>query len=396
MPAVVVGMHLGGLGVTRSLAAAGVPVIAVHDSAEAPEMASRRISRRIVLPIRTQGLIDGLLELARELPERPVLIATVRLPLLLISEYRARLEEAYRFVLPPHAVVQDGENKERLLPMAERAGLQLPRTLVLKDETALASAAGFRYPVILKPADNDPAYMRRFKKAYILEAPEVLTTLVRSIWPYYQDLVLQEWIPGGDDHLYFCLQYRSAAGEVRGSFVGRKLYSWPPGKGATAACTADHQYTGEVRAVTDALLGGIGANGFGSIELKRHRHTGELFLIEPTVGRTDQQEEVAMLNGINLPYIGYCDQLGLPLPDMRPAERPQTWVNPIATRWARQQLRAQGEPRPGLRVGGGAVHDAYFRLTDPAPGVLGRLALMPRIGRPLRRSYAFMRRLAVR
>ena len=395
-PAVVVGMNLGGLGVVRSLSAAGIPVIAVHDDDQNPEMSTRHAMRKVVLPIRTEALVEGLLQLARELPERPVLIATLRLPLLVISEHRARLAEAYRFTLPPHQAVVDAENKEALMQLVAKTGLQLPRTLLLQDDVALDAARDLRFPVIVKPADNDIGYMQRFEKAYILDDMDALTALAHAVWPHYRNLVLQEWLPGGDEALYYCLQYRSPAGERRASFVGRKLYSWPPGKGATAACTAATEHVQAVESFADAFLGGLELTGFVSIELKRDPRDGAFYMIEPTVGRTDQQEEIATLNGVNLPAIGYCDLLGLPLPPLEPAARPQTWFNRITTGRAQKQLRARGAPLPSLRVNGGRAHDAYFRTGDPLPGILSYLGLVPRIERPLRSSVGFLRRLAMR
>lgn len=396
VPAVVVGMHLGGLAVVRGLAAAGVPVIAVHDDPHAAEMATRHARRKAILPIRSERLIDGLLHLARELPERPVLMATLRLPSLLISAYRARLESAFRFVLPDHAIVRDAENKAHLGGLIAGSGLRLPRTLVLHGEAALAEACGLRFPVILKPVDNDLGYMQRFEKAYILDDAEALQVRVRAIWPHHRELVAQEWIPGGDDALYFCLQYRSPAHGRVASFVGRNLYSWPPGKGATAACTAAGEHRAEVEALADAFFGRLDLTGFCGIELKRDPRTGAFYVIEPSIGRTEQLEEVAILNGVNRPHCAYCDQVGLPLPRERTPPQAHTWLNSITTRRAQDHLRARGLPLPPLRPGRGRAYDAYLRLTDPAPALLSRLALHPRVAHPLRRRYAQVRRLFAR
>jgi D-aspartate ligase len=46
------------------------------------------------------------------------------------------------------------------------------------------------------------------------------------------------------------------------------------------------------------------------MEFKRDTRTGRFFMVEPTVGRTDYQEEVATLNGANISYAAYCGELG--------------------------------------------------------------------------------------
>ncbi len=43
----------------------------------------------------------------------------------------------------------------------------------------------------------------------------------------------------------------------------------------------------------------------GSMEYKRDRRDGRFHMIEPTVARTDFQEEVATLNGMNIPLASY-------------------------------------------------------------------------------------------
>ena len=373
----VVGLNAGGLGVVRSLKARGVSVIAVDDTINKPEMATGAATRKLRLPIRESALVDGLLNLARELPERPVLMVTQRLPLVMVSQHRERLRDAYRLVLPDHGTVVAMENKEHLITLAATVGVSAPRTLVLDTEEALNAARGLRYPLILKPSDNDLAYMERFDKTYIVRDHGCLEDLAHRIWPCYAKPVLQEWIEGGDDQLYFCLQYRNAEGRARASFVGRKLLSWPPGKGATAACAAATDHQAEVEALTNRMFNAIGMRGFCSVEFKRDSVTGKFYMIEPTVGRTDQQEEVAMLNGINIPFAAYCDQIGAPVPPMTQTPESHTWSCLLEARWAKQQLRDEGHRPPCLRVGKGRVHDAHFRIRDPMPGMLNLLQIAP-------------------
>ena len=50
--------------------------------------------------------------------------------------------------------------------------------------------------------------------------------------------------------------------------------------------------------------------GVGSLEFKRDRKTVKFMIVEPTVGRTDAQEEIATLCGVNIPLIAYSTALG--------------------------------------------------------------------------------------
>jgi len=368
--AVIVGMELGGLGVTRSLASAGIDVIAVDQERQKPEAFTRRVKKYVVADTKSPTLITSLLKLKEEFSNRPALITTQRLPTLMISEHREELEPYYRFLLAPHDLLLKMENKDALRNLAEGAGVRVPRTVVLTEEDSLNEAANLRFPCILKPADNNQAYMARFKKAYIIASYAELQKLVEEIWPYYQHLVVQEWISGPDSNIYFCLQYRDKSGTVLASFVGQKLCSWPPGTGATASCTRASKFTNEVQTLTDAFFNATGHVGFGSVEFKLDDKTGEFFLIEPTVGRTDQQEEVASLNGINIPYIGYKHLIGDSLPVNFPADTMfHVWQDTKKVKWAHE---LSGQPTQTIEDtlnGRIKIHDAYWRWSDPAPGL---------------------------
>jgi len=85
-------------------------------------------------------------------------------------------------------------------------------------------------------------------------------------------------------------------------------------------------------------------------------------MIEPTVGRTDFQEEVAALNGVNIPYAAYCGELGRRLKEAVSAAPPAAWAVGRIDRWsAERQATARHFPR-GLRR-----YDALWRLSDPMP-----------------------------
>lgn len=78
IPAVVVGAEVNGPGVVRSLAQAGVPVIAVDTTLRHAAMWSRWSKRYVLRKLSGRTLIDGLLTLQQELGTRPVLLTDRR------------------------------------------------------------------------------------------------------------------------------------------------------------------------------------------------------------------------------------------------------------------------------------------------------------------------------
>jgi predicted ATP-grasp superfamily ATP-dependent carboligase len=95
--------------------------------------------------------------------------------------------------------------------------------------------------------------------------------------------------------------------------------------------------------------------GLGSLEFKRDRRSGRFVIIEPTVGRTDWQEEIATLCGVNLPLRTYMSELECHSP-------------PIAAASPRLAWRSSVGFRTPLAAGMRAV-DGYFRWSDPLPAL---------------------------
>ena len=114
---------------------------------------------------------------------------------------------------------------------------------------------------------------------------------------------MQEWVEGPDHGIYFCLFYCDAAGKPLRIFTGRKLSAFPPGVGSTATCIAAPRQQAQLEALTERLTRAVGFAGMGGLEFKRNEITGEFVIIEPTVVRTDWQEEIATLSGVNIPVL---------------------------------------------------------------------------------------------
>jgi predicted ATP-grasp superfamily ATP-dependent carboligase len=178
------------------------------------------------------------------------------------------------------------------------------------------------------------------------------------------DVVVQEWIEGEDSDIYFCLQCLDGQGQAVASFTGRKIRSWPPQVGGTASCTAAPEAHAELSALTANFFRDAGVVGMAGMEYKRDSRTREFRMVEPTIGRTDYQEEVATLNGVNLPHAAYCAEVGLTFPAPIAARRPVAWrvrSEDVQSAALQGQRAGQGFPR------GGPVADALWRWRDPAP-----------------------------
>jgi len=369
-PAVVVGAQGNGLGVVRSLAAAGVPAIVVGDNFRDAAMWSRRCKSHLVERSYGRPLVDGLLKLQTAMPPRPVLILTDELAVNTVSDHRGELGDCYRLRLPSPTTVETLGDKELFQRFAETHALPVPRTIVVKGEGDLAQIAQLGSPIIIKPADKFLVHMGRIERLSVAESIDDASATCRRFLSLGETPVVQEWIDGPDGNIYFAL-FHCGPPASRSVFFGRKIAASPPRVGSTAVCVPAPEAADALRPITEKFIDASQYEGLGSLEFKWNPRDGRFVIIEPTVGRTDSQEEIAALNGLNLPLVAYCYELGLPIPE-------QKHVDAVA--W-RESLRSIFI-RSGL---GSRTYDGYWRIDDPMPAFVYCIDLAIRAGRRLMR-----------
>lgn len=373
--AIVAGAGLNGLGVVRALGAGGVRV-AVIDSAPGPAVHSGHTARtRIVRPHRgTPDFLRAVAALAAELGGRPALFLTQEATVFAATAHRELLA-GIRLVLPDPSTANLLLSKERTHARAEEVGYPVPHSVVVAGQHEVALAAALTYPVVLKPVAKSEEWERRNKKGYRFTHAHDLARTYAEVGRGGPPVIVQEWIEGDDSDVYFTLSYRDAAGRRLGSFTGRKLRQWPPAVGGTASCApADSVVAAELDELTERFLTAVGCVGMASLEYKRDRRTGRFVIVEPTVGRTDFQSEVATPNVVKLPLMAYASLVGSLAPPPRPA-RASIWRERIA-----DARSAEAQPALALPPETAAMRivDALARTDDPGPFLAERWAALRR------------------
>ena len=172
------------------------------------------------------------------------------------------------------------------------------------------------------------------------------------------ELIVQEWVAGPDSNIYFSLFHRGKNPNAVHIFHGRKIASYPPRVGSTAVCLAAPEMAGVLGPLTEKFLEVSDYEGLGSLEFKWDSQLNRFVVIEPTVGRTDWQEEIATLSGLNLPLIAYRHELGLPFVSEVQTARGAAW------RSFQHRQRSTGS------LSGVRIYDGYWRNNDPIPAVV--------------------------
>jgi D-aspartate ligase len=382
-PAVVVGLDcVTGLQTTRLLAARGIPVIGIAANPGHFCARSRVPERTIAAPTEGDGLTRALDALGPELRGRgpAFLLPCTDAAVLTISRDRDRLADPYRFVLPPHEVIERLMDKVAFAEHALGHGLPIPATVVLRSRAdAERAAATLAYPILLKPGLKTPEWLTRSRaaKVYTTRDPDALLRTYDRISAWTPALVAQTWVDGGEDALYSCNAYFDRDGRPQATFVARKIRQWPPDTGTSSLGVEVRDDT--VLETSIDLFTSAGYRGLAYLEMKRDARSGSYAIIEPNLGRPTGRSAIAERGGVELLLTAYCDALGLPLPAARQQRyRGVKWIywrhdlQAAAVAMRRRQLTLRGWWRS---VRGPSI-EAVASLRDPLPMVaeLGHVA----------------------
>jgi len=317
-PAIVVGACGHGLAVVHALVSEGVPVIVIESDHGLPGTRTNAAHIEFVGGMDGPDFIDELLDLRQRIrcPKKPVLLLTNDRMVKLFGLNWERLDELY--------FLSWSNCRESILGLIEKSGLETrcrdvglnyPETETIDALEAVDRVTrSLGFPLILKPT--------RPLSSFKTVIPESREKIIETVENYSGDLpfLAQRLIPGGDESIFFTALYLSN-GEVLARFDGHKLRSRPLGH-TTVAESLIHD---EVFEKTLEFFEGLRLSGPVSLELKQDAQ-GDLWVIEPTVGRTDFWVGLCIANGVNLPYIEYCHQIGVDAPVSKQLDR-KVWFN---------------------------------------------------------------------
>ncbi len=313
VPVVVVNSSLNSLGVVRSLAHGRMPIHLVATTRRGPAAWSRYCHFERIPSLVGRDLVDGLINISRRIGERPVLILTSDAEVQTLSACREEIAPHFRLSLPSKELVRTLADKTLFQKYAEREGFPVPRGVSISDLGDLPLLKSLALPVVIKPGDKTFVLDGKVERAVRADTLESMHAAVRRMLKC-APLVIQEWIEGADTDIYFTLFVGDSASRATAMFSGRKLVCDPPDVGNTAVCVAAPEVADELETICRQFIARVGYQGIGSMEFKRNARDGRFMMVEPTVGRTDWQEEIATLCGINIPLITYLTELGYAAP----------------------------------------------------------------------------------
>jgi predicted ATP-grasp superfamily ATP-dependent carboligase len=358
-PVVVVGGSVAGLGVVRSLSGTGALITVLDTSHFNAALWSRHCEGRVIAHLSGRQLIDELKAEGSRFAHRPLLVLTQDATVEAVSRWRDDLEPYYRLLLPPPDIVEIFNDKGEFHEFATREKFSVPESVVVRCIDDLVRIEALQLPVIIKPARKTDLHESGLDRAARFDRLEDAIAHCMALMTLKASAIVQQWVDGPDDQIFFCLFFCDLSGQPLRFFTGRKLSAYPAGVGSTATCIAAPEVHAELKALTVRLTSITRYAGIGGLEFKRDATTGEFIIIEPTVGRTDWQEEIATLSGVNIPAAAWMHAMGRSIEPVETASIGSAW---------RTSLKHRSPP--ALRKAKLRIVDGYWRAEDPIPGLI--------------------------
>lgn len=174
-------------------------------------------------------------------------------------------------------------DKGRADSLARRAGVLVPWTArVLSREDLWRLAPTAPWPCVVKPVLSHE-WRRRFgeARAFLAEDGECAERLLQRPLNAGLEMLLCQYIPGGDEDVEEAIVVRLADGSYPVRFGCRKLRQCPPSFGVTAL--GESSELPETMALAERVLDEADFVGVAGVEAKRHRDTGERWFVDANV-----------------------------------------------------------------------------------------------------------------
>jgi predicted ATP-grasp superfamily ATP-dependent carboligase/ubiquinone/menaquinone biosynthesis C-methylase UbiE len=313
----------GGLGILRSLGRLGVPVYAVDSDPRGPASYSRYLRGRFVFDLATadpDATVDYLLEVGKRIGSRAVLVPTWDDMAVFVSDYFEVLSERFVFPQQPDGLARSLASKKDMCLLARRHSIPAPEASFPSSVEEVSSfAATATFPVMLKGIAGNRLQERTGRKMVIADRPDELVRLYRAMEdPADPNLMLQEYIPGGDDAVWMFNGYFNHESDCLVGFTGRKLRQTPVYTGATSLgiCLKNDV----VEETTRRWMEELGYRGVLDIGYRYDARDGQYKVLDvnPRIGGTFRL--FVAHNGMDVARAHYLDITGQPVPVTDPIE----------------------------------------------------------------------------
>lgn len=237
--------------------------------------------------------------LIREDNKIPILIVTNDIWLIPLSKYKEKLENTFMYTFSDVETINELANKNKLYELCDKIGVDYPKTY--KYNKYNKHFENLTPPLLIKPS-NVPEFIGYFpnkKRNGVFSTFEDAKDYLEEIYSrgYKDEMIIQEYIPGGVENLYTCTTYSTQKGIVKGVSVGCKLSQYPEDAGTITSGLI--KYDERVEFLTKKILEYMDFFGIANTEFKYDARDNTYKLIEVNA-RPGMWNYSSLLSGVNL------------------------------------------------------------------------------------------------
>lgn len=215
-----------------------------------------------------------------------------------IIKNTSKLAKYYFFSCPSPELAEKLISKEAFYDMCDKYSLPYPKTKIFSLQTPFAElsekALGFSYPIIVKPSSSIDYWHNPFdgmKKVYLAETKNEASEIISDIYSsgYGNTLILQEYIPGGEENMYVLTCYSDKNAKVRMMCMGHVLLGEHTPKGLGNHVAILTEYHEDIMKQLSSFLEDVGYKGFSNFDIKLDERDGtfKIFEINLRQGRSN-------------------------------------------------------------------------------------------------------------
>lgn len=232
--------HYGSMCLIRTLGRLGVKVYGVGALPRSPGMVSRYCRGKFLTGpnISSRDLVRLLHDVSREIGQRPLLTCTTDHSSTFIAENADSLKEAFFFPDISAGLVRSLADKKEMYFLCKKHGIPTAETSFPKcrnDVLKFLAGGSASFPIMLKGIDGNALEKSGKPRMVIARTPKELSEKYDEMEDFENpNLMLQEYIPGGDDSVWMFNGYFNSQSDCLLGFAGRKLRQHPVYTGATS------------------------------------------------------------------------------------------------------------------------------------------------------------------